>query len=820
MPRPTLLIAFGGFGLDALRRLLHQCAMRGALRWKESQTGGVAAGRRQLQGMAMLAFPDPGERSHQPAAQAAAEAPELLTDLYRQIDEISVAASAGEGAVAALVRRAADGLLAQGALDSGEPVGLDLLALARADSPETIAHLDILLQGCLESLADSSSFKTAVHGAENLHCILILDCDDYWRSLGTAQEIATARDLRSALRNSMLGWERRRTRRLVALDRCYLVDGRTAAGHRPPQVRLDELVLFLELLLLEDLRAHRQTLYQQRSLAQPVAATFGVRLLEDSGTVLSRQAAATFGRRWLDALIGDAQPCPDRDARRLAETLAPLSPETIDRLIDESGLERRFESGVEALVAALTEVPDRQSQDWPERVRAVYDHERLALEQTLDRAGRALVEAIGGSLLYDLDRRVVQAVDADLHDERAPASLRSVRERIDWARAALDRGQDCPAPDGPGPVDPLHRLAPLHRRYREQLDAWLAGQGRALQWLWPLVALLLALGLAPLTGRVLAGLGPPTARPGWALGAWLPDWTWDGAGRMVLALQSVDRPIVWTLVWLPILWGAGALLIQPRIVARIQRAQRFYTSAQRGRFCDRLRELAQPLRVSLLQRVRRKVRSSLVDELQKTLTRIGDRLALRAREMDWLRRQLDEYLRLSSQPTTAARKWLQGPDALESMLRSNPPIRERICARQDALPHPFAGWDAQFCDAFLDPLRFVERLSKPYADDYEQRQGLRDAAEAMPERCRALIDFVADSGLAPACRFLQDRGVAEEQRWCIAAAPWRQIPGMADELNDRLGVVAADLVPAADRSRLYLLVLQLGVDADRLEREQ
>lgn len=221
-----------------------------------------------------------------------------------------------------------------------------------------------------------------------------------------------------------------------------------------------------------------------------------------------------------------------------------------------------------------------------------------------------------------------------------------------------------------------------------------------------------------------------------------------------------------------------------------------------------------------MQRVHRNIRSSLANDIQKTLSRIGDRLAERAREMDWLRRQLGEYLRLSSQPTTAVRKWLQSPDALDSMLKANPPIRDRICYRQDALPRPFEGWNEHFCDAFLDPLRFIDVLSKPYAEDYEQRQEKRNAAEDLPERRRELIDFIDRSNLALSCRFLQDSGVTDEQRWCIAAQRWKNIPGMADELNNRLGVVGADIVPAADRSRVYLLTLQIGVDAGRLEREQ
>ena len=113
MPRPTLLIAFGAFGLDALQRLLHQSALRGVLRWKESQSGGVASAQRQLQDLGLLALPDPFERSPEVAAQAAAGAPQFLTDLYRQIKGAPSEALSAEGGIARFVRRAADELVSQ-----------------------------------------------------------------------------------------------------------------------------------------------------------------------------------------------------------------------------------------------------------------------------------------------------------------------------------------------------------------------------------------------------------------------------------------------------------------------------------------------------------------------------------------------------------------------------------------------------------------------------------------------------------------------------------------------------------------------------------
>ena len=226
-----------------------------------------------------------------------------------------------------------------------------------------------------------------------------------------------------------------------------------------------------------------------------------------------------------------------------------------------------------------------------------------------------------------------------------------------------------------------------------------------------------------------------------------------------------------------------------------------------------------PLRDALLGRVRRNIRSSLASDVLKTLSRLGERLRERGREMDWLRRQLNEFLRLSGQPSTAVRTWVSRDGARDAMLEANPPIRDRICYRQEALPRPFAGWNAHFCDAFLDPLRFIDTLSKPYANAYEHAMQQRRAGVDLPQRQRELVDFIDHSHLALACRFMQDTGVNDEQRWCIAAQRWRAVPGIADELNNRLGIVADDILPAQDRSRVYLLTLQTGIAAANLERE-
>lgn len=108
------MIGFGGDGLDALQRLLHPSALRCALRWQETQSGCVATAERRLEDLALLALPDPLERSAAHSVQAAAGAPQLLTDLYRQIKGMGSGVRPDAAEIALRVRRMADELWSSG----------------------------------------------------------------------------------------------------------------------------------------------------------------------------------------------------------------------------------------------------------------------------------------------------------------------------------------------------------------------------------------------------------------------------------------------------------------------------------------------------------------------------------------------------------------------------------------------------------------------------------------------------------------------------------------------------------------------------------
>src|SRR6185295_15904061 len=84
--RATILVGFGGFGLDVLRRLLASTAPRGVLRWEEPRGGGGPS-ERHLQDLALLWLPDPLATADEFERIDAREgsALEMMRDLYRQI---------------------------------------------------------------------------------------------------------------------------------------------------------------------------------------------------------------------------------------------------------------------------------------------------------------------------------------------------------------------------------------------------------------------------------------------------------------------------------------------------------------------------------------------------------------------------------------------------------------------------------------------------------------------------------------------------------------------------------------------------------------
>src|SRR6185312_13897741 len=302
-PRATVLVGYGAFGLDVLRRLLASTAHRGILAWEEPR-GGAAPSERSLQDLALLWVPDrtgfAGQGVDDEDAREGSSF-EMMRDLYRQIQQVEERETP-ETDFAAAISAAAEKLLSattRAGRRDALPLGLDVIVLARPTLPEVVGSLDRMLTRGMERLANNSNLERGVQGAEVLSFLAILDFENYW------DRSEQGRRVREAVHNSVEQWRKRRQGGRPAFGRVYLVDGRTSDGIRDERHRMDEISLFLELLLFEGQRSGElQRLYHSQGSIESPVATFGVRLIERSAGLLSRLAAARFGIGWLAYLAG------------------------------------------------------------------------------------------------------------------------------------------------------------------------------------------------------------------------------------------------------------------------------------------------------------------------------------------------------------------------------------------------------------------------------------------------------------------------------------------------------------------------------------
>lgn len=824
--RATILVGYGAFGLDVLRRLLASTAPRGVLTWEESRDG-AAPSERHLQDLALLWVPDRlGVAGQAVDEENAGEASglEMMRDLYRQIQQIGHSAGpaapaapeapeAPEAAFAEALDECAGQLLSastragrRGAL----PLGLDVVVLARPTGREVVGTLDRLLVRGMERLANNANLQRAVQGAEALNFLAVLDFENYW------DRSEPGRSVRRAVHDLVEQSRKRRAAGRPAFARFYFVDGRNDEGIRDARHRTDEISLFLELLLFEGQRGGElQRLYQSPGALESPVATFGIRLMERSAGLLSHLAAARFGIGWLEYLAGKDGGPGDGEPSELRQRLAPYRPAALDELLDGAALRGDVQQALAALEEELAALPT-DLPDWPAQVRVRYEETARRLELRLTEKAHARMTELVRHHLAQLPEDLRAGIEADLHRPRDPAPLGAVIAELEEALAALEAAPPpvaAPAPGGAGEM--LQRLAELHAGYQRFHLERVRVEGLR-QW-WPLFAVALSAGLTPVLHELLSDVPPPDPL------RFLLD-------RAYAALQWINTPLVLGALLFLAVWGLGAWGLQKRIAARIERARRFYNDPERGRFIDRLRSGLQPggaLRApldALLDRLLLDMALSVRGEVTRELGRVLERLHERRREMLWLRNQLRGFLRLHglrddmrpemgrlARNGTGIRYAVESGEDLEGMLRSNPPGPERFRSTQASLS-PFAGWDERYSPAFLEPLVFIDRLSAIYMDPFQRELAQPGTGPEQARRAAELLEFLERRGaLSLAFRWQAQEGVLPDRRYCLLPNLWRRLPGVLPALSD-LRMSEEAVLPGADVGRAYLLRLQIGVD--------
>lgn len=797
--RPAILLGYGDFGQTLLRRFLTSAALRGALAW-ETPPGGASPAERYLRDLAPIWVADPlrspgggGGIDRQEPARL-----EVLRDLLDQIREVQAGGAQPE-AVAAEAETAVESLLAAPVQDrrGGRP-GLDVFVLARPRTARDLGALERLMRPLMDRVENHRYLRQA----RRTSYVAILDFANYW------DLSAGGRGLREALRRSVERWQGRRREGRPAFDRFYLVDGRTDAGARPEGQRIDEIILFLELMLFEGQRGELQRLFQAHVARESPVYAFGVRVMERRTALLSKRAAAEFGHGWLGYLAGEGDDSQDPEAASLRACLEPCGPQALRRALSAGELRSDLGRTLDRLERELVARLPRPGGDWRETVEVRYRQTEAELWQRLTgELGRRMDDLLRDRLSR-LAADLEAAIDADLHHPERPVPLGTVLAEVDRSLAELAALGPAPRRAEPG-TDALWRpLVEVDGSYRRFLSDRLNVE-KLRRWWWGPMAVAMAVGLAPLLSGLLHDLPQPDP-----LGPRLLAATWQAA-------QWLADPVAMSLGLVGLTWGIGALWLQRRFRRRIERAERFFQDPEQGRLADRLRRVLGPggeLRSALEERLERRIQDLVLtarSAVHRELGRVRDRLRERRREMVWLRRQLEEFVRVQGGGGGAGgseiRVPVEGPEEYERMLGFKRPGPDRYRSTHRELS-PFRGWNQPWSDAFLYPLSFIEGLSKLYRDPFEQELSRPGEGPEQERWADAFEGFVQRHGTSPlAFHWPRQEGLPAEERFCLLPPLWRRLRNVREALSD-IAVDEQHRLVSRDAGRSYLLRLQGGVD--------
>ncbi len=790
---PTILIGYGGYGLRVLHSFLSGAAARGALAWDERAAVGTLNERR-LESLSLFWIPDTLDLPEQQVAGAVNVdgGYELMDDLYSQVEHVSGARDRLAEILADAVEREKKRLTE---VTRGGVFGLDVIVIAQPTRDEVIGALRDLIEPSMARLAEDPSLASAQDGGGNslLNFLEILDFEDYW-----APRMEPVRQaLHQVLNEHLEGFSAGRP----TLGRVYLFDGTTPQGHRPADSRVHEAVLLLELLLLEGLRREpdAQALYRRERIDVPPVCTIGIRVVERSSGLLKRLAAASFARGWLDHLTSNPVDAEDP----FGEVVNQFRPQGMAHTIGEPALRAaaaRAVSNVQERFLAAS----RSEADWSRLLRE-------SAEREVDAAVTRLTQQTGkqttvlGQKLNAFRDELEKAITTCLQSRRPPWSVGAAIEELH--RLQLEFSSVASSSDESAPPPPLVDAYAAAEEMQREYATYRMRQVRTLQlatkW-WTIAAVVFALALSPLLLQIFSDGWPNSPVPA--------------------PVQSLVSAILAGGTF----WVLGRLAIQPALERTAERARDYYTNPQRGRLSERLQKAAASPAIagrienhcrSLLTGLRQYLLGGAVGELVRQRTM----LARRRDEMEWLQRQVGEFL-LSNGVEAAG----VVPVFMEG--RATPDVRYALETNQDlatiaqSLPRDtgrfqelvessrlFSDWSKTYCDTFLHPLPFLDQLSESFRDPLEL-----DERET-ERRANLIATFLRTKVSMSVCfHWLATDGLPAAARWSIFPRFWKTFPGVEFALAD--AGFASHTITTDKTERLYLVETILGVPADLLAR--
>jgi hypothetical protein len=810
MQRATILIGCGTFGREVLRRLLVTAALRDLLRW-ETDGDELLGSRRRLAGWELFCLAD-----REPAVDRRRDFSglfddthlEVLRDVEGQLQDVGIGGELGAELVAG-VEAAARRLLAppRGATGAGDWLpGLDLIVVAHLADREAMGRLDALMTQVFVALGRLGTLQRGPAGGGAVAAVALLDVDNYWDSSPNAQA------LRQTLAERVSGWETERQRGGTTFGRVYMSGEVARQSVRPPELRIDEASLLLELLLFEGRRREGlQRLFQPLPVHEPSLGTFGIRLFERNHALVAQLAAARFAIPWLRYLAGDAPADGERPSPAPAARLAPFHPQRLDQLLgweEVPGMVAAELASVEGELIAI----DSEREDWAAVAAARCEHRTAALHAKLaEAAGRA-----GERLSAELARfpaALDSAVTAALGDAHRPLPLGALLAELAPLRAATLAMPAAPVEPGAelGGLGPAP--AALASHYRQARDERLSGG----QWRGLLATLSL---LAAMSGTYflrdaladLQAVGPPSQ---------------PALARLAPTLEVLAKAPVASLALLLL---AAAFFFGPLRAAvqrRLGRDERSFADPRQGRLVDALRApLADGGAVNrsftaAAEQLRRDLAVNAATTVGRELDRVVRRLEELRREALWLGEQLAQFLALyglgiegrdgDDQPLrrdrTGIRQRAERGDEIAALLRAFPP-EPALYRSLQAERWVFADWRQPARSLLLRPLEFLQSLGQRF------RSG-RDAIGAETDHQQLLAFLAARGGPPLAFDWREREGVPPAERLALLPRRWAALDGVRSRLLD-VQVDSGRVIESDEGARAYLVSVRLGLRPELL----
>ena len=837
--RANLIIGFGSFGLNVLHNLINALAPRGVLQW-ETQPGIGQA--RKLSNISFLHLINSEENQNNQANRADQNG--MMRDLYQQIETVN---SNNEALAASKAKDAVNRMLKSSNFDINpdQTIGLDVFIIAQPKSKEYIGILDQNLRYIMKELDNVIPLQRGA-GSRAIQYLEILDFDEYWSSSKTAT------DLRETLVSSMTTWERRRERNLTRISRCFLSDS-YSSSYREEHTRIEEIVLFIEIVLFENVRSKElQNLFQTPNLSESLVATFGVRSLERGVAKMRQSAAAKFAHEWLEHLFNHKNEdnlITNSKTYQLLSNLdyfdnknpsSLLSTEEFDQLIDEEIKQIR-----ENLLNIKFE--NHYGEDWPQAVIDEYRTLKDNLDQKISNLSQHKMLQARNEALTDLDSKLNAAIDDDLNDDNNPLTNKSM---IDLVNKAVENLKDKPVPESNPNILSLFqkRLKSIYKLYRKTSSNLIDLTGLRI-W-WPLYSFLLAIFVSPILHLFIAKQYNTLPQ----------QWQTD---PLITWLNQINHEFIWSLPLSIIFWLLFGGYIQRLFKLRLDQFYLEDWHPIQGRAASAIKEFTAEsgqLRIQLISEKERQLnelraimRAELSHEVGKKLKKLQER----HREAMWLKHQLhsfthshelDQKANINGSRRSNGINGSNGSNGFNSRDHQNKlagnsstGVRSTLSNLEEAkeienqFQHqmdfyvqmhrdlkPLHCWNQDYPEDFVKPLEFVNRLADTCKDpldiEREQLVHLRDTQQKGPLESQwfnGLKNFIQKNSN----QFLAFRVGANApapKKYALFPRQW----AVAEITNalEKIDIDKTNQFSQENTEFAYLLTVQTGIDKSTLKK--